>query len=334
MKPIYFPYTYIPEASVMALKRLFGRFVVYQPDRGNIPAVIKKLEEEKSIDIRVPIERDEAKLHETMSAFETWADLHHGKGTLKTVYHRALDNPIPFFSDTSVSKIREDIKREDGTMHAQLDPELEARIFLSMAQLFDAQNESIEQDLRVSEDRGRQLIETLKGEPGVMNALTGTGGPARADGPYDRNIVERMKAWSGLFICDPDISNLFLTDRQAVMDFIIECADNLKLVLTLDNLPSIQEGSRECEDWRRDLMAFLAGLAEEMGSGVPDRPIMPLPTENLPIKKMSVKFYLSPGTPPHEFFRYFLEGEGVISENIKRELNPANTLIGFVSYMD
>jgi len=335
MKPIYFPYTYISKTSLNALKALFGRVALYQPDGGSIPAIIRELEEKKMIDIRVPVKGDEERLRAAITAFRSWADLHHGHGreTLKTVYYQTIDNPVPFIKDTYISKIREDIEREGRVTVSRPDPEFEARIFLSMAQLFDAQIDSIDQNLRVSNSMGKQLFKTLKGDPEAIDALSGVEAPAWAETAYDRKSGERMKAWSHLFIRDPEKANLFLTDRQGVMDTIIERSDELELAFTVDSLPIIQGENREFKNWRRDLAACLSGLAENQWTPASVRPIRPFTAENH-LPQLNIKFYLSSGQTPDDFFRRFLGNEGDSPETKKKELNPRNTIIALVSYVN
>jgi len=47
MRPIYFPFTYIPIPIVQAIHSCFGRAVVYQPSLSNIPEEMKVHEKKR-----------------------------------------------------------------------------------------------------------------------------------------------------------------------------------------------------------------------------------------------------------------------------------------------
>jgi hypothetical protein len=51
MKPIYFPFTYIPESVADSLSRFLGRIIVLQPVLNNQPELLHRLEEDRQIEI-------------------------------------------------------------------------------------------------------------------------------------------------------------------------------------------------------------------------------------------------------------------------------------------
>ena len=62
MTPVYFPFTFLSQPVAEALTAFFGPIVVYQPLVSNIPQIIKNLEMNGLIDIRVPLKSDEEKI--------------------------------------------------------------------------------------------------------------------------------------------------------------------------------------------------------------------------------------------------------------------------------
>jgi hypothetical protein len=78
MKPIYFPFTFISEPVFDALSACFGKIVVYQSSKVNIPENMKEWDNSGKLEIRIPIEGDEEKIDNILQDFKTWAQLHQG----------------------------------------------------------------------------------------------------------------------------------------------------------------------------------------------------------------------------------------------------------------
>ncbi len=72
MKPIYFPFTYIPETVAKPLSRFLGRAIVFQPVLNNQPEALVRLEGNGCIEIRVPYTEDEDRLISCSKEFKQW----------------------------------------------------------------------------------------------------------------------------------------------------------------------------------------------------------------------------------------------------------------------
>jgi len=79
MKPIYFPFTYIPEAVANSLSRFLGRIVLLQPVQNNQPDLLRRLEEGSYIEIHVPFTEEEDRLIACSKDFQHWGHLHQGE---------------------------------------------------------------------------------------------------------------------------------------------------------------------------------------------------------------------------------------------------------------
>jgi len=169
MKPIYFPFTYIPKPVAAAIYACFGKTIIYQPSSKNIPEEIHKLAGRGVLDIRMsenPGEKDEEKLSAILKEYNAWANLHQGSRGIQLDFFKAGRNKIPFFDDSSTSQIKADIKDITGKNPTQKEPDsvFKASIFLSIAQEFDMQSDKIFRDMVSFETARKDLIKNLKGE--------------------------------------------------------------------------------------------------------------------------------------------------------------------------
>ena len=76
MKPICFPSTYVSDSVAQALTACFGQFIVYQPLAGKIPEQMRPWVEKGFLDIRVPLNEDQADLETVAENFLSWANIH------------------------------------------------------------------------------------------------------------------------------------------------------------------------------------------------------------------------------------------------------------------
>ena len=99
-----------------------------------------------------------------MAETESWAKSHRlGAAT----YAKGYKDRIPFFDATSVSQIRQEIRRTNQGTHVSDAAENEtmaAYIFLHMAQSFDIQNQIIVQQMQQHASMEKTLYEELRGD--------------------------------------------------------------------------------------------------------------------------------------------------------------------------
>ena len=60
IKPIYFPFTYVPEWVAEALAVCFGRFTVYQPSGRKPPPEMQTWIDANVMEVRVPVQTEGA----------------------------------------------------------------------------------------------------------------------------------------------------------------------------------------------------------------------------------------------------------------------------------
>ena len=157
MHPIYFPYTYISQYTAQKLCAFFQKTVVYQvmknPDQASFDG----------IEFQYPFSGDEENIQKALSEYKTWALQHQGS-TLSFFKTRMAD--VPFYSETSISNIRRDIKKRiknkdlaspepDDTPEAAL---FAARLFLAIAHEHDAYQTQIQADLNALSTMEKTIV--------------------------------------------------------------------------------------------------------------------------------------------------------------------------------
>ena len=111
MKPIYFPFTYVPHGVAQALATCFERFIVYQPSGKKVPDEMQPWIAANVMEVRVPDQADDQTLEKVVKDFRSFAGLHYDSKNLKTAAFLGRQFTIPFFSETSSSRILSDLKK-------------------------------------------------------------------------------------------------------------------------------------------------------------------------------------------------------------------------------
>jgi len=343
MEPIYFPFTYISKPVAEALYACFGKTIVYQPSSKNIPEEIHKLAERGMLDIRIsenPEKKDEEKLSAILKDYNAWANLHQGSRGIQLDFFKAGRNKIPFFDDTSTSQIKADIEDITGENPSikEPDPVFNARLFLSIAQNFDMQNDKIIRDMASFETARMDLIKSLKGEDEISPVVPGYGDEFKTGNlaDYDHMIQERIAAWVLLMCCNPrhcrdEMSGLFVTSSRQAIDYLLEKTPETENVFSIDAMPMVKNEVEKTAKWSKGLMEHLQMVAESY---------RPLECENFTIvpdylkyeTKVSLSLYLVPGASPLEYFSRFIGFDSTWGEIEKDRVKFKNTLIGHIGF--
>jgi len=331
MKPIYIPYTFIPEEVAEAGAACFGQMIVFQPSGLELPAQMVASEKKGWLDICVPITGDEGKMLSVINDYKQWADVHaNGDGTRLDLHGQRKDT-IPFFNESSIMRIREDIQRRiDGTDTVQeaMDPFFSARVFLHMAQEFDNKNYEIHQSVRQLDKMEHQLMKTLQG--GEFNDDRMTKNTYRANSPFDFMISERIEAWSGLMLYAlklNEMSGLYVTSNRSVWTYLVENSSTGEAVLDIENIPNKKDSTKEMQDWRDYLMKKIRKYTTEPWSDVKDER-MDAPIKVETDRKISFSLYIIPGENPHQFFSRFCSRKLDDSNVYKDRCKIINTMLG------
>ena len=143
IKPIYFPFTYVPRWVAETLVTYFKNFRVYQPSAMKVPAEMQPWVDANVMEVRVPVGTADEAFGKVVKGFQSFASLHDDPRSLKTAAQLGQDCGIPFYNESAASQIVEDVKKDRQALSSEteFDPLFCARVFLDFAQQFDRQSD-------------------------------------------------------------------------------------------------------------------------------------------------------------------------------------------------
>lgn len=328
MKPLYFPFTYIPKSAGKTLSACFRQTAVYQISGTKIPKDMQELSRNGILDICIPVEVNGKFLDNVLKDYRDWVNIHQGT---ETAFLAAMANKIPFFDENASSQIRADLKKIGKQIPAEEkpDPLFNAKLFLHMAQELDLQNAGLDQDLMDIDAMEDDFMKNLKWEDDDDHAR------AVARRQWDKNdpghfmTTERINAWVSLMLQDPQASGLFITTSRAVLEHLIEIVSEMEKVIGLDAIPMGVDEDEALSNWQDDLMETLEMLATENWPVSMDNMSNPpeIPGSE---KSVSLTLYIVPNKTPYECFSDCVGTDVFQGESAKTDTRFKNTIIGLV----
>jgi len=328
MKPLYFPFTYVPESVGKILATCFSQTAVYQISAKKIPEDMQELSQEGILDIRIPVEVNGKFLDKVLKDYRAWVNIHQGT---ETAFLAAMANKIPFFDESSSSQIRANLKKigKQVPQEEKPDPLFNAKLFLHMAQEFDLQMEALDQDMMDIEAMEDDFMKNLKWEDEDDHARGASRKALEKEDPGHYMTKERIDAWTSLMLQDSEVSGLYVTTSQAILEHLIEINPEMEQVVCLDAIPMGGDENETLSNWQHDLIETLKMLAIEN---------WPVATENMASppeisgKATDVKLtiYIVPNKTPHECFADPVEADVLKAGSVQTGTHFKNTLIGLV----
>lgn len=311
MKPIYFPFTYIPESVAEPLTRFLGPAVVLQPVLRNQPEVHRRLEENGRIKIRVPYTDDEDRLVACAAEFKEWGRLHQGdEASLKDIFKGGFSN------NAFTAQTRSDILKYQENVSLDPDPVFLARLFLLMAQELDMQQSEVDRELALSIDDEMVLFTSMTGEEKILDPPK----ESLFKNDYGEYMTgSRITAWFRLMKNLSDESAFLVTNSRSVLDTVLQKIPDLKKVCCLDGISLEQP-----ETVINELNQCIEILAATPWTGTDS---VRLPgfisgTDN----KLNFKLYILPEADLQDVCNIFSGDKYPSKQNENKRLN---TLIGF-----
>ncbi len=140
--------TYLSAAAEGRLAACFGQAAVYRPSDCTLPETMQAAVDAKRLVVHTPVKAESDRLAELMKAYYTWAE--ENKGVDLSIF-KGRESHIPFYEDTSITRIRQDVRNMGSTKEKEPghDPVFSARLFLEMAQELDRQNSELNGRLKM-----------------------------------------------------------------------------------------------------------------------------------------------------------------------------------------
>jgi hypothetical protein len=225
MKPILFPFTVMTEAQRTGFHRFFKQITVLQPCDADMPEEMLQWEADAAIEILRP-PPDGGEISAVLEEFRLWRQRHAGGDV--SVFKYTGDR-VPFFSDASVSQIKKEIRttppveqRKEAASQKDAAARLfQARLFLQMAQEFDAENLEIAESLTVQSRMEQGLFNRLKGNELALDDCNAQRSEQPPDDPFEYMLRDRLRAWARVMLSLEIDTALFITPKRNVVEMIL-----------------------------------------------------------------------------------------------------------------
>jgi len=296
MIPIYFPFTFISSRAFSNLSAFFQKFAAYATLPLDTPAAPAKLAEASMLELRTPIEDENGVLENLVNNYREWGQMHQADNLS---YFKTRPEADPYVDESSTPRIQSAI-RGDGQhkLDAELPDDLKARLFLHLANEYDAKQAELQQALSSIENMEKNLFQEIGGtrpDSSLPQKESIEFGNADA-GSY--MTQKRIDAWNLLLQHDATLNGLFVTTSSAVLAHLLEQAD------TAEKIGEYCPGSAtasESTDWQTRFKHFTEELIHSTAHS--DRGEPPLSNSAEADTGSPVcKLYLIPGQSPLAFF--------------------------------
>ena len=340
MKPTYFPFTFMPESTLRKLNSFFKEIIVYQASQQMIPDQLKQMAADKRIDIRVPVIKDETKLKAIIKEYSSWAELHKKNRMSAGIDSTGLMQETPFFSNISVSQIKDQIKgrkekdiefKSQNEADCEQDIILSARVFLAMAQEYDIQNYDVSRDLTIYNTLEEELFQELTGKDHNPLPANSNAGLFRSSEAGSFMPEKRIKTWSSLALHDPDLTGLlFITDSAVVLEEVVDKVPNVRKYIEYFAATPKTALLKPDSSYLEQVSTALSELSKaENPFKIPLKEFKSESTEqNANNYKLTI--YVAADLKPVDFLGCFQSSHHINSKLIAQDKDIKNTLIGLL----
>ncbi len=326
MKPVYMPFTHLPESMARILCALVGPVVVYQPLATRIDAGLSALADQGVIEIRTPITGDEQRLTAALSEFTQWAAQNPGRSTPGAGFIGAQQGKVPFFDESAINRIRSEIKQYGTPAVDACETGFSARLFLAVAEENDRATARLDQDLRQFRSLEQGFLDALvdSDEANFSRQPLGTG--IWQEDPGAKHTDQRIHAWASLAVADDALPDLLITTSPAVMDALMETQGE---AIAFERLTAIRLSGDETDTPL--LVQALGNLMTRPALTVADcEPFNALGADGAADSKFTITLYAAVKASPLTVIRQMAPAAlSVPEETVRSEMAP-NTLIVLV----
>lgn len=297
MKPLFFPYTYVMEPTLKAYSCFFSGITVLQSSMEGMPEPMREWAVQGLLDIQLPDPEVSRIFDKVLAETENWVR-NHRDGVAS--FLKGYQDDVPFFRPSSVSQIRQDIRMAGRAVPAHVQQQemlLRARVFLQIAQNFDAQNQWLSHRLQQHEAMEKNLYRELRGHANFEERATMPGQPTENEDTFQYMILDRLKAWSRVMLSHGPAQGPLVTTRASVLAWIQEHVLDTEMLIPAATIPLIPKDAESADKERQELADYCKKLTHTpldrlKDSGLLDR--YSVETTDA----LCLKLYLLPGMTP------------------------------------
>jgi hypothetical protein len=334
MKPIYFPFTYLPDNVRADLGIFFSQIVVYQPSSLPLPVEFDAGRKSGQVAIRVPVAAGSDHLGRIVKAYQAWARQHQGA---EFAYFKTRQGAVPFYDEASIHQIRTEIRRAQREDNLAEDPGEEAlqqlmqsRVFLHLAQEFDIQHGAISRSLNSQADMERVMLQNLQGQMDEEDFPRHSAHVSGTDQPGDYMVNERLAAWGALMTHDSETTGVLVTASRGALAAIL---DERSGVVEIGRFHGPRASDLEKQpDWRPLFEAYLESLVKEVWPiELPD-PLTARLGQSKAQERVTLAVYLVPQTAPSELWGTTLSPRASVDDVVSADESCRNTVLALITH--
>ena len=301
MKPLLFPYTYVMKSTLEATRCFFSGITVLQSSMEGMPEPMREWAAQGLLDVQLPDPEVSRIFDKVLAETENWVRTH--RGGVASFLKGYQDN-IPFFGPSSVSQIRQDIRMAGRAVSPDVQQQetlLRARIFLQIAQNFDAQNQWLSHRLQQHEAMERNLYRELRGEASSGERATVSGQPTENADTFQYMIRDRLKAWSQVMLSHGSMQGPLVTPHASVLTWIQEHVLDTEIFILAATVPVIPKEAETANKERQDLTDYCKKLTGTPLNLLKDSGLLDTYAAKT-TDALCLKLYLLPGMTPQLLF--------------------------------
>jgi hypothetical protein len=330
MKPVYFPYTYVPRWVAQTLAACFQHFIVYWPPGTKVPHEMQPWVDAQVMELRSPVQADDQTLKRVVEDFRSFASLYRDSKEIRTAAFLRPPGSVPFFDETAVSQLVCDLRKniQSETNEKNLNPLFCAQVFLNFALEFDRQHDALSQELGIYEQRSQELVKNLRGPGEIDSATTGAAAEIEVDDAGDYMAQDRLQAWVRVFMEDPVDSGLVVTSNRSVFNHLIETQTAEKIIQSAE-LTAVPSAGGASISWRKGFLKQIHRLLQS-GGAEPEPGLADIPRPAATGSSVALTLYLLAGLSSRDLFASVLKTAS--SDKLKHHssVKSKNTLLGFI----
>jgi hypothetical protein len=325
MTPIYFPFTWADARSIQALIAVFNRIAVYRPSVSNPISWMQPFLESGRLELRTPVREESDKLHQLAAEYRNWAQLHQGNDLLSM---KTVQSSSAFLENFSSNIQSEILHYSESTQAPAADRVFNARLFLEIAETYDAQQVELNRDISTIRTMEKKFMDALGDhedweEPVPLGNLS-----LIQDDPGNFMLTERLQAWSilclqGMTACTEN--NLLVTFRSSVIDWLRNDFP-MEPVLSISRMPLNLTQDDNTRLWQENVLSYLKKLSESPWPGTVQS-FEPPGSDYTWEDSLSINGFIIPGLSLTSMLQKLASGPISCAEPIVSDSNPPHTLV-------
>ncbi len=249
---VFFPFTHISPEQIKTLTSFFARidFLNLNREISKGSELYSQVDQGYLNPVNVPAQRL-VEIEKQVQSYVDWAQLH--RGNEKNL--KSLLQDTPYMTDqeglTAIQSRIRDTGGEKSSNPVAKDPLL----FLKFAEIWDIQNQKINEELQALETGTNSLFAELKGEVG--DSVSGAMDKSLTD-PGEAMTGERILAWAetaaeiGLFPEEGELP-LLVTTSSGVLEYLVSGTDSVINDLDIESIKVHENGCENKEQWHQEM---------------------------------------------------------------------------------